>query len=93
MVMRSAMPMRSSARSRSRTPSSVSRMEKDWRVNSFFPSSSSRDRSAFDSVGCVTCRIWAARVMFSSRATARKYRRVRISMVIPPDIPKIHIMI
>ena len=58
-------------------------MLKLWRVNSFFPSSSSSAFSALERVGCVTCSCAAARDMFSSRATARKYFRVRISIVIP----------
>ena len=59
--------------------SSVSRILKLRRIKSFLPSSSSRDFKVLDNVGCVTCRIWAALVMFSSLATARKYFKVRIS--------------
>ena len=61
-------------------PASVSAIEKLWRVNSFLPNSSSSALSALDSVGWVTCRFSTARVMFSSRAAARKYRSERISM-------------
>ena len=39
-----------------------------------------KDFMAFDSVGCVTWRISAAWVIFSSRATVRKYLSVLISM-------------
>ena len=58
----------------------LSRMLKECLVNSFFPSSSSNAFSCLERVGCVTCRISAALVMFSSRATARKYLKVFISM-------------
>ena len=90
----SAMVTRSSARLRSSIPSSVRAMLKLRRRNSFFPSSSSSERMARERVGWVTCRSSAAWVMFSSRATARKYRRVRMSMVLPPyEIHKTYITI
>ena len=47
-------------------------MEKLFRVKSFLPSSCSRDFSALESVGCVTCSVSAACDIFSSLATARK---------------------
>ena len=74
-------------------------MLKLCRVNNFFPSSSSRDLNALDRVGCETCSCSAALVMFSSLATAIKYRNVRIStghgppFLISFDILKMNIMI
>ena len=50
----SAIETRSSARLRSRAPSSVRAMEKLCRIKSFFPSSSSSPFRALDSVGWVT---------------------------------------
>ena len=50
------------------------------RSNSLTPSSSSSCINWRDRVGCVRWSSAAARVMFSSRATARKYRRTRSSM-------------
>ena len=93
----SIMSTTSSARLRRRIPSGV--RETLWlcRTKSLVPSSSSSSLSCRESVGCVTCRKFAAPVMLPSLATARKYRNTRNSMApellerpIPP-FRKIHI--
>ena len=68
------------ARRRRSIPSSVSTTRYWPRRKSFTPSSSSSCINWRERVGWVTCSSAAALVMFSSRATARKYRRTRSSM-------------
>ena len=70
----------SSARRRNNIPSSVNVTLWLLRLNSFTPSSCSSPISWRESVGCVICKSCAAFVMFSSRATARKYCKTRISI-------------
>ena len=74
----------SSARRRRSMPSSVRVMRCLPRWNSFTPSSSSSCISWRDRVGWVRCSSSAALVMFSSRATIKKYFKTRISMGTTP---------
>ena len=73
----------SSARFRRSIPSSVSRTEWLLRTKSFRPSSVSSSLICFESAGCVTCTLSAAREMFCSLAASRKYLSVLISMSFP----------
>ena len=72
----------SSARLRSSTPSSVRVTPLLLRINSCFPNSASSSISCFESEGCAIFRLFDARVIFPSRATVRKYRNKRSSIVI-----------
>ena len=70
----------SSARRRSSIPSSVNVTLRAPRENSVTPTSSSNCASCRLNVGCVICSSSAAFVIFSSRATARKYLSIRNSI-------------
>ena len=71
----------SSARRRRSIPSSVRMIRCLLRRNSVTPSSSSSCIICLDRVGWVKCSRLAAFVIFSSRATIRKYFKTRISMI------------
>ena len=62
-------------------PSSVSDILCFPRLNNFTPSSSSICISCLDKVGCVTFSLCAALVIFSSRATIKKYFNTLSSIV------------
>ena len=84
----STMETISSARFRKSTPSAVS--ETPWllRTSSVCPSVSSKSRIWRDRVGWVKCRKLAAPAIFPSRATAKKYRKTRISMICLSPFPQ-----